>query len=157
MLEFHSLADAAKHLTNLKLENQHDAMEEACLIIEHKAKELIGTYQAEEAPFGAWPELAESTKEDRVRQGYSENEPLLRSGDMRDHIDHLAAHTIGVIGSDQEKALAQELGTARIPPRSFLGMAAMMTGEQVANTLGRGVMGMMVGGGAGAFVKKLNP
>lgn len=38
-----------------------------------------------------------------------------------------------------------ELATARIPPRSFLGIAGVQTGEQVARILGQGAVTALVG------------
>ena len=55
-------------------------------LVEEEAKAEIGTYQDQAGPFIAWPELADSTKEDRTRQGFTENDPGLRSGAMRDSI-----------------------------------------------------------------------
>ena len=46
--------------------------------IHSKTKAMFGHYQQGDGPFGAWPELKDATKEERVRQGYSANEPLLR-------------------------------------------------------------------------------
>lgn len=83
-----------------------------------RAKSVIGTYEA------GWKPLAPSTIADRVRHGYSPNEPLLRSGGMRGSIESEAEidgfGVTGAIGSDEVKALWQELGTSRAPPRPFL-------------------------------------
>ena len=86
---------------------------------EEKAKAAIGTYL-----FG-WPQLAESTQADRSAKGYSPNEPLLRTGAMRDSLAHRAELSAegaeGVVFSDDVKALWAELGTSRgEPPRPFL-------------------------------------
>ena len=68
------------------------------------------------------PELAESTQEERVRKGYSADEPLLRTGELRDSISWEHRSPIStVVGSTSEIAVYQELGTVRIPPRPFLG------------------------------------
>lgn len=155
MREFHSLAEAALHLTKLRFEKQHGLMDEAAKIIQDEAKAIIGHYQTAYEPFGAWPELAESTKEQRVKLGFTENDPLLRTGKLRDSIERLASHDMAVVGSAEDEAVYQELGTTRIPPRSFLGIAAMKKGEEVANLIGEGIVGALVGGG-GSFVKRLN-
>src|SRR5215469_10800568 len=77
-------------------------------MVEEEAKDVIGTYR-----YG-WPQLAWLTQVDRVRLGYSENEPLLREGDLRDSISHeVIAHESAVdIGSESEIAAYQELGTS---------------------------------------------
>ena len=87
-------------------------------LAEHTAAKAIGTYE-----FG-WPPLADSTMDDRARQGYAPNEPLLRTGELRSSIHSMAAITgigaDGLVYSPDKIALYQELGTDRIPPRSFL-------------------------------------
>ena len=89
-----------------------------------KARTAIGTYA-----YG-WPQLAASTQADRAARGYAANEPLLRTGEMRGSIGHMAQLSAegaeGVIYSTDEIAVFQELGTSRgIPPRSFL-MASLL-------------------------------
>lgn len=91
--------------------------------IEETAKEEIGMYQPAFGPFDAWVPLAESTKADRVRQGYSEDEPLLRSGKLRDSIQSEVVGLAAIVGTKSEIGLWQEVGTASIPPRPFIGPA----------------------------------
>lgn len=81
----------------------------------HEAKERIG--QAELLP----PPLAESTQEERVHKGFSADETLLRTGQLRDSIkwEHESTRKT-VFGSDDPKAPYHEFGTIRIPARSFL-------------------------------------
>jgi hypothetical protein len=50
----------------------------ALILTEIKAK--FGTYQA------GWPQLAEVTQEQRTKLGFSPNDPLFRSGDLRDAV-----------------------------------------------------------------------
>ena len=88
------------------------------------AKEKIGEYQPESGPFAAWAPLAESTKEDRLRGGYSEDNPELRTGELRDLIEYVVVPPEVIIGSELDIALWQEMGTDKMPARSFLGGAA---------------------------------
>jgi hypothetical protein len=88
------------------------------------AKDKIGDYQGEAGPFAAWAPLKDATRADRLRAGYSEDDPLLRSGELRDSIEYVVVPPEVVIGSPLDIALWQEMGTATIPPRSFLGGAA---------------------------------
>lgn len=129
---------------------EHEAMKLACKIVQHEAKAEIGHYQDAAGPLAAWAPLAEATKADRTRKGYPADEPLLREGDLRDSIeiavsDPGAALTEGAVGSNSDIAVYQELGTSRIPPRSFLGGAAVRKGEAVAEVLGGGVVSALVG------------
>lgn len=114
---------------------RHTALEHACQIVEDKAKRLIGTYDADPQ----WPELADATKEDRVRQGFSENEPLLRTGELRDSIHHTVIGDTGHVGSDDNKAVWQELGTKSIPPRSFLKSALVSEAHAIEHAIGRAI------------------
>lgn len=93
------------------------------------ARDKIGHYQGEHGPFAAWHELADSTKQDRVRKGYAENEPLLRDGTLRASIAHTVGEGVVSVGSPLEIAKYQEIGTDHIPPRSFLG-GALVEHEQ---------------------------
>ena len=106
---------------------KHDALEAACVVIEDEAKRVIGTYD-----YG-WPPLAPSTVADRVSKGFAPDEPLLRTGAMRDSIEHKVDGDSGFVGSNDDKAVWQELGTSKIPPRSFLGGAAAHTGREAAD------------------------
>lgn len=91
--------------------------------IEETAKEEIGVYQPAYGPFDAWAPLAESTKADRVRLGYSEDEPLLRSGELRDSIQSEVVGLAAIVGTKSEIGLLQEVGTSYLPPRPFIGPA----------------------------------
>lgn len=91
--------------------------------IEETAKEEIGVYQPAYGPFDAWVPLAESTKAERIRQGYSEDEPLLRSGELRDSIESEVVGLAAIVGTKSEIGLWQEVGTSHTPPRPFIGPA----------------------------------
>jgi hypothetical protein len=118
----------------------HEVMEKACVLVEKEAKRVIGTYDYN------WPALAEATVADRVAQGFPPDEPLLRTGAMRDSIDHhvetegLGMTVVGIVGTDNPIAKYQELGTAKIPPRSFLGEAAMHKEEEIHELFGAGIL-----------------
>jgi len=105
--------------------------------IEETAKEEIGVYQPAYGPFNAWAPLAESTKADRVRQGYSEDEPLLRSGELRDSIGSEVVGLAAIIGTKSEIGLWQEVGTAHIPPRPFIGPAYVRKIDPLMESVGR--------------------
>jgi hypothetical protein len=128
------------------VEEQHAALDHAAAVVQKEAKAIVGNYQDGAGPFAPWAELADSTKDDRVRQGFTENDPELRTGDLRDGIERrvLDGHT-AVVGSDSDVMVYQELGTAKMPPRSMLGIAAVHKGEHVANILGEGVARALVG------------
>jgi hypothetical protein len=119
-------------------------LEKACSMVEKEAKAVIGTYD-----YG-WPQLAESTQEQRSRLGYAANEPLLREGHMRDSISHVVVPSehAGYVGSTSKIAAYQELGTGRIPPRSLLAGATMHKEHEIHEMMGRAMAGVMMRGGA---------
>ena len=78
-------------------------------MVEERAKGLIGH------PNASWPPLAPET----LKRKDNVNTPLLETGEMRDLIEHVVANSShGYVGSNDDKAVWQELGTSRgIPPR----------------------------------------
>lgn len=113
----------------------HDGLDDACKIVETEAKRVIGTYD-----YG-WPPLAPSTLARKAA-----DTPLLETGEMRASIEHQVQGKSGFVGSNDDKAVWQELGTSRgIPPRSFLGGAAMRKGAEVARALGDSVHSLLRG------------
>ncbi len=123
----------------------HTGFERVGQIVEAEAKHELGTYQGAAGPFAAWAELADSTKDDRVRKGYTENDPGLRSGDMRESINHAADHDGATIGSDDDKMVYFELGTDKQPPRSALGTAVIHKQVEIEHAVGGGVVSALVG------------
>ncbi|HEY8126224.1 MAG TPA: hypothetical protein VIF88_12500 [Methylocystis sp.] len=121
-------------LTDAAIANEAEGLgvERACRLVQKTAKSYIGNYDHP----GNWAQLAEATQADRVRQGFAANEPLLRTGDLRDSIAIDApyrngAETYGYVFSNSPIARYQELGTVSIPPRPFLSTAAMECEPQV--------------------------
>lgn len=115
---------------------QHFALKKAAQVVENEAKAEFGIYQGAIGPYDKWEELADTTKADRVAHGYSENDPLLRSGDLRDSISHEVNGASAVIGSTDDVMVYQELGTETIPPRPVLGPALLRKEKQVLNLIG---------------------
>jgi hypothetical protein len=143
-----SLLGFAEHLGVLAAEMvvaEHEGLERAATIIEREAKASVGHYQDAAGPFVAWAELADATKADRLHQGFPENEPELRTGALRDSIEHKVGEKEAEVGSDSPIMEYQELGTIRIPPRSILGGAAARKGEEAAEAIGQDVFLALVG------------
>ena len=126
-------------------EAEHRGLKEACEILQTEAKAEIGHYQQEAGPFQAWPELAESTKQDRVKSGFPENEPLLRTGETRDSIEYTVGHGEARVGSNSPVAVAQEIGTDKIPARSFLGGAAVRKHDEIVRAMAKPMIETMIG------------
>jgi hypothetical protein len=124
----------------------HEALERVAVAVEDTAKSELGVYQPAVGPFGEWAELADATKEDRVARGFTENEPLLRTGELRDSIGHRVDGLEAEIGSTNEIMVYQELGTTRIPPRPVLGPAAERNHDVITAELGGAVVAGLLGG-----------
>jgi hypothetical protein len=135
-MQVFTLEGFAAHLAEMAIlmpTAEHIALERAAIIIETEAKSYIGFEH------GWWPPLAESTLANKAA-----NTPLLETGEMRDSIEHMVAGQEAHIGSNNMKAVWQELGTSRgIPPRSFLLHAAVEKGPDVAHEIGRTMTGFL--------------
>lgn len=128
----------------------HEALTAAAKIVEKEAKSEIGHYQSGGGQFAPWAELADYTKDERVRLGFSENDPGLRNGDMRDSIGHkidvpILGHAEAVVGSNDDHLVWFELGTPHQPPRSVLGLAAHNKAPEVVEIIGGFVVKALVG------------
>ena len=113
-------------------------------MVKERAKGLIGH------PNDSWPPLAPET----LKRKDGVNTPLLETGEMRDSIEHVVADSShGYVGSNDDKAVWQELGTSRgIPPRSFIGLAAHLEGPNVAKVAGKTLVAAIGAGLAGRRV-----
>ena len=148
MKQFGDMASFATHLMTAAVavkQAEHKLLDHVGKAVEKRAKAKIGEYQDAAPPFAGWAELADATKADRARQGFPEDEPLLRTGEMRDSIGHKVQGNEVTIGSDSDKAVWQELGTETIPPRSFLGGAMAEELPKLKAILGEGIVAALVG------------
>lgn len=123
----------------------HTGLDVAASIVEKTAKDEIGHYQDAAGPYPAWAELAESTKEDRLRKGFTENDPLLRTGQLRDSISRAVDGHKAVVGSTSDIMVFQELGTSKMPPRPVLGLAAYRSKEDIKKALGESIVAVLTG------------
>ena len=147
MAGFMNLAEAAARFAAAAVDIEAAklaALEEACQLVEERAKGLIGH------PNASWPPLAPET----LKRKDNVNTPLLETGEMRDSIEHVVADSShGYVGSNDDKAVWQELGTSRgIPPRSFIGLAAHLEGPNVAKVAGKTLVAAIGAGLAGRRV-----
>lgn len=148
MKQFGDMGSFAAHLLTAAAavkQAEHKLLDRVGKDVKKRAKGKIGEYQDAAPPFAGWAELADSTKADRLRQGYPEDEPLLRSGEMRDSVGHTVHGNEVTIGSNSDKAVWQELGTEHIPPRSFLGGAMAEELPRLKEILGEGTVAALVG------------
>jgi hypothetical protein len=107
-------------------------------VIQIDAMARIGHYQA------GWPQLAPATQEERVRLGFTANDPLLRTGELREAIRvrvlGAAAVAVGVDDGDMGPiAHGQEFGNPlkNLPPRPFIGPAGEEMLPKASNVIGK--------------------
>jgi hypothetical protein len=128
----------------------HEGLERVALKIEQTAKDEIGHYQPAVGPFPAWPELADATKDDRVSKGFTENDPLLRTGQRRDDITHQVEGLEAQIGTPENAATAdiavwEEFGTSKEPMRPVLGPAAFRSRSVIEKLVGAALVAGLIG------------
>jgi hypothetical protein len=149
----HGASDRREHESIDAEKNFATALEKAAKVVEEAAKEKFGHYQPAVGGFGAWPELADTTQEERVKLGFSANDPLERTGGLRDSVTHEVGSLEAVIGVRDETIgsgteadptrnagdvmIDMELGTRTVPPRPVLGPAAAESEAVVMRILER--------------------
>jgi HK97 gp10 family phage protein len=108
-------------------------------MIQKEAKDVIGTYT-----FG-WEQLAPDTQAERARLGFPPNQPLLRTGSLRDSIEITIVKPgeEAWIGTNHPVAAFQEFGTSTIPPRPFMGRRVQASTERGNGEAGKTYLGMV--------------
>jgi phage gpG-like protein len=102
-------------------------IEAAAQIVQTEAKRVIGTYD-----YG-WPPLKEAT----IARKANGDTPLLETGEMRDSIEYTVINDHEAeVGSNSDKAVWHELGTSKIPARSFLAGAAIEKAHEASRVIG---------------------
>lgn len=145
---FHSMAGLALQLGEIAVAQHRmeaNALEKCAKLVEQRAKAKLGEYQDAAGPFAGWADLADATKADRVNKGYPEDDPLLRTGALRDSIEHTVQGSEAQVGSDEDTAVYLELGTKHMSPRSFLGGALAETLDDVKTIIGEDAVAALVG------------
>lgn len=92
-------------------------------------KEVRGTF----GDASKLQDLATATQDERVKKGFTANDPLLRDGSLlRDSIERVHAGLIAGVGSAEPVMVFQELGTRRgIPPRPVFAISLKEAKEKI--------------------------
>ena len=114
----------------------HAVIARACELICAEAKRVLGTEGYD------WPALSPATLAHKMQSGM-----LLETGELRDSIQWESSGLEGAVGSNSDRAVWHELGTVKIPPRSFLAGAAMATEDQIHRMAAKAVMAVIAGRG----------
>lgn len=150
-MEFQNIMGFLTHMRRVQthvIPACHLAVDKAAEIIEKEAKAAIGHYQEASGPFQKWPELEQATKDDRVSKGFEPNDPLERTGKLRDSIERKTDGLSAAIGSNDDIAVYQEQGTEKIPARSFLGGSAFRKADEVVHLIGHRAVSVISGSGS---------
>jgi HK97 gp10 family phage protein len=135
-----SLAEMAAKLiaadVNLKIAEE-ETIAAACAMVAERAKNIIGVPQA------GWPPLSPET----LKRKDGINTPLLETGELRSSIEWNSDDQEGYVGTNDPKGRWQEFGTSRIPPRPFLGTAAIQMEGEIDKMAARAVAGAFEGTG----------
>lgn len=148
MKSFDSLGDFAVHLLVAEVATRkalETGLDRVLAAIERTAKGEIGHYQPAVGPHPGWPELADSTKERRVAAGFTPNDPLLASGQMREDIERERQGFDGVVGSKDDTLVYHEFGTSRMPARPVLGPAAFRNKATIERLIGAAAVSGLIG------------
>jgi hypothetical protein len=139
----HTLLQFAARLlayeADLKL-TEEACVEKACRMVEKEAKAAIGTYRFD------WTPLQPET----IARKATGDSPLLETGELQHSIEHVSGReggeAVGYVGTNDPVAKYHELGTSHIPPRSFLGEAAMRKEHKIHEMMGKAVVGTFYAG-----------
>ncbi|ANA13383.1 HK97-gp10 family putative phage morphogenesis protein [Acetobacter oryzifermentans] len=135
------LASAPVRLeAQLKTAMKHEASH-----LQKEAREEVGHYQEAAGPFPAWSPLADSTMDDRIRKGFTPDDPGLRTGAMRDSYKASVEGNKIVLGSTSNAAQWFEEGTIKQPPRPVIGPAIFRNTETITRHLTESISAAMAG------------
>ena len=124
------------------------ALKEGAELVKAEAQDVIGHYQPAKGDVPAWAPLSPATQEDRVAKGFTPDDPLLRSGELRDSIEVRPvdddAMLVGVFDPEMQTiAAAMEFGYINVragrfvEPRSFITGTAFKKASEVGELIER--------------------
>lgn len=143
---FNALFTAMKHDVHTTIATSERIMHHAGEVVKEHAQAQLGHYLDHGGPYPGepWAPLAESTL---ARKAH--DTPLVETGELHDSIEVTASHKhaeigvksrIGARGIDiGDIAVWQEYGTARIPPRPFMGPALHENQKEIVEMIAAGL------------------
>jgi len=147
--QFDSLSAFASHLSQLAETlpaAETRAVTAAAGVILAEAQAIPGHYQAATGPVAKWHALAETTRRDRVRKGFTPDDPLLRTGELaRSYKSKITSPRSAEVGSDDPRAPRFEFGTSRMPPRPVLLTAAVRKEPETHRIAGQTILNHLTG------------
>ena len=149
MREFRDIAAFARFMEDRVLPSipraVHRGVEDGAIRIRKATQAQLGKYLEGPEPGLPTAPLADSTIDERIRLGFTPDDPGLRSGDMRDsygeRVSPVGERVAASIGSDDIKAVVFEVGRLDAvnyqPPRPELTVAAARNEEKVVHGVAR--------------------
>ncbi|PYD80051.1 hypothetical protein CFR80_14305 [Komagataeibacter oboediens] len=128
-------------------EAQKAGLQQGAELLVTTARDIVGTYQVKDmGNIPPWAELADSTKADRLSQGFTENDPGLRTGEMRAVYEARVTDKPGIIlGNPDPVALWFEEGTVRQPPRPVIAVALFRKQMTITQRIARRFTAVLAG------------
>lgn len=150
MKQFNSLTAFVTHFAKLELAVRHEAehaLGKCAKVITKTAKSELGYYQPGVGDFQAWSPLAERTLKYHDEMGVGES-PELVTGELYASIEDEQSGPEAVSGTKLEIGKYQEFGTPEMPPRAFMGPAAIRSKAEAETIMGKAVVVGLIGGNA---------
>jgi hypothetical protein len=122
-----------KQMANLK-EEMLQGIEEAAHIAVDEAATLPGHYQ------NGWPQLDQSTQDDRSAKGFTANDPLKRTGALAKSMKVEREGDSIHITTDSDGLLAAEWGTTKEPARPVVQTAITRKDKEMTDAAGQFVV-----------------
>ena len=143
-----ALADILQARSVAAVKATRTALREGAELVKTAAQECIGEYQPAKGDVPAWEPLSPVTQADRVAKGFTPDDPLLRTGGLRDSIEVRPVTEdeilVGVFDPEMQTiAGAMEYGynnvraARHVAPRSFIRGTAFEKGPVVGALIER--------------------
>lgn len=139
-MRFNGWEDFADHLDGVALQLKAAPIEAAHVtapVMADAVQEIFG----HDPPLQT---LAESTQTERVRLGYTPNDPLVRDGTLRESVEFEAIENIAGTGSSSFIAPIHEYGNAHIPPRPAFHLG-FLSAYPYLQRIWKGIIGQAIG------------
>jgi HK97 gp10 family phage protein len=150
MKSFTSLSAFVTHFVKLEVAVKHQAehaLHNCAKVITKTAKSELGYYQPGVGDFQAWSPLSERTLDYHDKMGVGES-PELVTGELYASIEDEQHGGEAVSGTKLEIGKFQEFGTPEIPPRAFMGPAAVRSKAENEKIMAKAVVVGLIGGSA---------
>ena len=141
-MEFGSPSAFARYLAEMEVrlhEAKHEGLKKASEMLVHEIRDEIGHYQGPVHGLPGWAELSERTQEERVKVGFTPDDPLHRTGGLAASYEYEVHEDHSTVGSPDPVAGWQENGTPDakfpIPPRPVVGGSLFRRADDIVKAM----------------------